>query len=716
MRKKSLIRSRILILTISGFLLIFLSGNSFPYNTISLSPAEPSSAAADETASEVFFLTEPGSFSTGADDAWDSPSSLNSILRLDEAENGGDGCESEPDEAAAARIMERFRLAFSGISRALSGLAPDQTESDKPSVIKYNLMALYPEKTDSLNPENAEYTQKEQLMRLLKQNLNPFYELFSLSFRTGASSSYGGQMYEYLSRKDAGWASGIYKWLQASPEQAARMMGRPAASVRGRYDPTDEKHDPADPGTWLVPSWKNVTFRFYDGDGKPIPLRSNTQEIASMASVYTYYTGWDDVDQFRAYADQLWEASHSYQVGMGEVYYCDGCVDPSTAQETALNQTEDGQAENPQGDAPDGGTEASEAPALAPAQVENSESPQEENGGGEAQAQAAKSSPDGTRTDLSLPQAEAQPVNQNSDAALREPAHGAPETPAAASSSELSGQSDPALAAASGQAEAESSQPGLSDPAAAGQSAEIHLNAEGKFCPGHVDLTITGRITGLSERKNLFTLDRIGKNAAENWNGWSPYSMAYVRQLNAQDWAVRYGLTPLELALGTPLSLAEINQYLSLLPADVSAERRAVISYALHTVGKVPYYYGGKAKAPGFEDNHFASLTLPDKKGRVLSGLDCSGWVNWVYWSALGQQPTHLGTSGLIHAGTAVSRSDLKPGDIIVRLGTNSHVMMFLAWAPNGSMICVHETGGSVSNVTVSTVAANWPYYRSLLD
>lgn len=253
------------------------------------------------------------------------------------------------------------------------------------------------------------------------------------------------------------------------------------------------------------------------------------------------------------------------------------------------------------------------------------------------------------------------------------------------------------------------------DAAAAGLP-EIHLNAEGKFCPGHVDLTITGRITGLSERKNLFTLDRTGREQTEAWGGWSPYNMAYVSQLAGQDWAVKYGLTPLELALGTPLSLAEINQYLSLLPADTTPERRTVIRYALQTVGKIPYYYGGKAKAPGFEGNNFASLTLPDRKGRVLSGLDCSGWVNWVYWSALGQQPTHLGTSGLIHAGRAINRSELKPGDIIVRLGSDSHVMMFLAWAPNGSMICIHETGGAVSNVTVSTVMAQWPYYRALLD
>lgn len=91
-----------------------------------------------------------------------------------------------------------------------------------------------------------------------------------------------------------------------------------------------------------------------------------------------------------------------------------------------------------------------------------------------------------------------------------------------------------------------------------------------------------------------------------------------------------YGLASSEFALGNPLTPAEIASYLDLLPEDLSPERRAVITCALNSVGKIPYYYGGKPSTAGLSGNHFASVTSPDYKGRILSGLDCSGWVNWV--------------------------------------------------------------------------------------
>ncbi len=59
-------------------------------------------------------------------------------------------------------------------------------------------------------------------------------------------------------------------------------------------------------------------------------------------------------------------------------------------------------------------------------------------------------------------------------------------------------------------------------------------------------------------------------------------------------------------------------------------------------------------------------MVSPDKNGRNLRGLDCSGWVSWVYWTALGQHLQYESTSGLISLGNAVKRQDLKPGDIIV--------------------------------------------------
>ena len=54
-------------------------------------------------------------------------------------------------------------------------------------------------------------------------------------------------------------------------------------------------------------------------------------------------------------------------------------------------------------------------------------------------------------------------------------------------------------------------------------------------------------------------------------------------------------------------------------------------------------------------------------------------------------------------------------GDIIVRVGADSHVVMFLQWAGNGNMIVIHENSGA-NNVSVSEVTANYPYYRKLIE
>ena len=137
--------------------------------------------------------------------------------------------------------------------------------------------------------------------------------------------------------------------------------------------------------------------------------------------------------------------------------------------------------------------------------------------------------------------------------------------------------------------------------------------------------------------------------------------------------------------------------------------------HSLQSVGKVPYYWGGKASAQNYTGNHFGSITIPDHKGRILKGLDCSGWVNWVYWSVTGTHLPYEGTEGLKALGRQVKRQDLKPGDIVVITGSTPHVIMFLGFTSSGQIQCVHETG-SANNVTIGVMNANWPYYRNLLD
>ena len=242
---------------------------------------------------------------------------------------------------------------------------------------------------------------------------------------------------------------------------------------------------------------------------------------------------------------------------------------------------------------------------------------------------------------------------------------------------------------------------------------------EKNYCPGHIDLFVSITIRGVKEKNGLFKVDDIGNDKAnfnENWEGWTKEHIEEVRDLCEQDWFENYGLSISSIKLSSSLTEEEIQHYLDTLPASVSADRKAVVDFALHSVGKVPYYWGGKPAGAGYANNHFNVLTSPDTRGRILTGLDCSGWVSWVYWSATGSPPAGQSTGSLIGCGRRISRSALQPGDIIIRTGEDAHVVMFLCWAGNGNLIGIHETGGAVNNVVVREMTASWPYYRALLD
>lgn len=263
------------------------------------------------------------------------------------------------------------------------------------------------------------------------------------------------------------------------------------------------------------------------------------------------------------------------------------------------------------------------------------------------------------------------------------------------------------------------------------QSTNTETDVKSKnYCPGHVDLYVKVTIYGFEDAKGLRTVALSADDQDENeaaksldpalarngWNGWTEEQMGYVQKLISQEWFKTYGLSISTINPKQPLTEEEISKYLSSLPDDLSDERKAVIQFALSSVGKIPYYYGGKASAASYEKNGFGRVVEADYKGRVLRGLDCSGWVQWVYWSAIGDRLNGASsTATLIGEGQKIKRSELQPGDIIVRVGADSHVVMFLQWAGNGNMIVIHENSGA-NNVSVSEVTANYPYYRKLID
>ena len=87
-----------------------------------------------------------------------------------------------------------------------------------------------------------------------------------------------------------------------------------------------------------------------------------------------------------------------------------------------------------------------------------------------------------------------------------------------------------------------------------------------------------------------------------------------------------------------PISDAELNLFLASL--DCSGKRKELMRCALSLVGRVPYFWGGKS-APGWNSEwntpKLVTAAGSSSTGTIRPyGLDCSGFTEWVYQTALG--------------------------------------------------------------------------------
>lgn len=549
---------------------------------------------------------------------------------------------------------------------------------------------------------------------------------------TDITKSLAGHVFHELMTRDANWSSALYSYSDITPVDMAAKLGVSRDRILGKYNPEDKSHQKENPSTWTIGSFRNVKIQAVDGDGHAVSPYSNVPQIMSMANVYTYYRNPQDSNAFLSYAKALWEASHSYTMSISDVYYCSGCIgkDAEELEQKALLEEAEAEKENPdlerpyeeisgEEDAGDGQSASAETQtSVITAGLSTSEKKAKEASRAESIAAETETEtetvPESTSGVITAPsrQKAASPSNAEKSAAVQDAADagqavsesGEPASETAESNIETSAETEPQK---EGSSEAET-------------SAAEEQKSSGLSCPGHVDLTITMKIGGLNEGAGLFALDAVGNDASKYsesaWQGWSEENRAAAISLASEDWYQKYGLSVSSISTGTPLSAEEIETYLDELPSDISDTRKELLRFALNSVGKVPYYWGGKPSAKNYEGNHFGTLMPPDVDGRTLKGLDCSGWISWVYWSVTGTHLPYEGTSGLAALGKRISREDLQPGDILIRTGADSHVVMFLGWTSDGRIRCVHETSGSINNVTVGTRNAGWPYYRRLID
>ena len=127
----------------------------------------------------------------------------------------------------------------------------------------------------------------------------------------------------------------------------------------------------------------------------------------------------------------------------------------------------------------------------------------------------------------------------------------------------------------------------------------------------------------------------------------------------------------------------------------VSPTRDGVVTYARSLVGKIKYYFGGKPNSKNFEENDFGTTVAPDStQGRTIRGLDCSGFIDFVFWHVMDENFGNGNTSEIrdIYS-EKISYDDLKPGDLgfldMTGSGTNQHVGIYAGKDEDGNDIWI---------------------------
>ena len=547
-------------------------------------------------------------------------------------------------------------------------------------------------------PSNADMMDSQVL------NLAYLYEDGADS--TDPADSYAGRLYDLLALKDASWISGLYDLYNYTPQQLAALLGLPETAVTSP--------------SGIIPEFRNISVHFVNSEQQETGSTSNAREIISIINTLHYFGILKDMKTMEDCADKLWNASHKYSVRIGGIYYCDGsCLDEAAdgqrdAEEFGTEAAGAQTAGVEPADAVIAGSEAAGAEAVGAA-VAGSEAA----GGETAGAVVAGSQIAGAEA---VEAAVAGSETTGAEAVEAETA-GAEIVGTAAAGTEAveSGAAggEPVSSMAASAAEAETAAvASFSDASSVGSGDSDTGPADGsQTCPGHVDCTVLAVVKGTAEADSLFqAADTLEAVKASGWTGWNADTRNMAGALLAQDWSQEYGLYTVDYPVKGLLNSQEIELYMSLVPEDASRQRKDFVRYALTSVGKIPYYWGGKPSAPGYTGNGFGSLTVPDEDGRLLKGLDCSGWINWVYWSVTGKGLGAQSTGTLLGCGSPVARDELLPGDICIRFNPMAHVVIFLGWTAEGNMLCIQETTGNSNNVEVGTVTSNWESYLRILE
>ena len=220
-----------------------------------------------------------------------------------------------------------------------------------------------------------------------------------------------------------------------------------------------------------------------------------------------------------------------------------------------------------------------------------------------------------------------------------------------------------------------------------------------------------------SRTETTLTISITGKNASqmEAVYGFSDFQNETLDYLLSE----RSALT--RLFENTAICHQDALDLLRALPENLSPERRAVVEQALSLVGKVNYFWGGKSLTLGW-DSRWGQLREVTSQGSPTTGtyrpygLDCSGFVDWVFYNTSGGEYvlSHGGGAAAQHRQCEpISWGDAQPGDLVF-YPNDDHVGIVGLCDSTGNLLIIHCASGQ-NNVVITDSSGFVTVGRSLL-
>lgn len=223
-------------------------------------------------------------------------------------------------------------------------------------------------------------------------------------------------------------------------------------------------------------------------------------------------------------------------------------------------------------------------------------------------------------------------------------------------------------------------------------------------------------------------VETIDHSGGEDSEGWTEYILHItISAKTADEMRTAYAFTDYQssaldelladraalsaLAGSLSISNADARAVLDALPADLSPERRAVVETALTLYGKLTYFWGGKSLVLGW-DSRWGQLTKVTAAGSSTTGtyrpygLDCSGYVDWVFYNMSAGEYV-IGHGGGAHAQHTycdpISWDEAQPGDLVFYPG-DEHVGIVCGRDESGGLLVIHCASGA-NNVVITGIS-----------